>query len=493
VAGDDGFRFGHILIRDAAYDAIPKRLRASLHEAYADWLASRLGDETPNEIAGYHLEQAYRYGAELGAPDRDLGARAAARLTAAARAAEVRRDIKAALNLYGRAVELVPGGSERPGLLVSLGSALNRAGELERAEETLEQALASARELADPHIEWLARLALVELRWDVNPEGGTDLAIREGEAAIAEREPAQDHAVLARAWWLIAQSHDAAGRFAAEQAAFDRAMAHATQSGDFALETRFATSTAPQFIFGPAPVEEGLRYVDDLNDRLGHIPAVREFGLHVVAHLRARLGESEMALEAIAGFREPLRERGEDLHYALTSMCVWDVCHWAGAWESGEGPLREAHEMSIRMGNVGIEGTTALNLADVLLRQGRVDEATDLIQAGEERSASDDVFNQVKILSLKAALGKARGDLVAAEDLARQAVGRAASAAEFLDMVAGTWLDLAAVLQARGSAEAGEAATEALNRYQRKGNLVGIERARVYLEAAPDAVSGHLD
>jgi hypothetical protein len=59
--------------------------------------------------------------------------------------------------------------------------------------------------------------------------------------------------------------------------------------------------------------------------------------------------------------------------------------------------------------------------------------------------------------------------------------------------VAGTWLDLAAVLQARGSAEAGEAATEALNRYQRKGNLVGIERARVYLEAAPDAASGRLD
>jgi len=36
LPGDDGFRFGHILIRDAAYEAIPKRQRASLHEQFAD-------------------------------------------------------------------------------------------------------------------------------------------------------------------------------------------------------------------------------------------------------------------------------------------------------------------------------------------------------------------------------------------------------------------------------------------------------------------------
>src|SRR5205814_5248355 len=29
---DDVFRFGHILIRDAAYDAVPKKVRAQLHE-----------------------------------------------------------------------------------------------------------------------------------------------------------------------------------------------------------------------------------------------------------------------------------------------------------------------------------------------------------------------------------------------------------------------------------------------------------------------------
>ena len=40
--GDDGFRFGHVLIRDAAYESIPKRLRAELHERFASWLEAKL-------------------------------------------------------------------------------------------------------------------------------------------------------------------------------------------------------------------------------------------------------------------------------------------------------------------------------------------------------------------------------------------------------------------------------------------------------------------
>ena len=45
-----------------------------LHERFADWLEARLGDDAPDEIVGYHLEQAYRYGAELGAVDCDTSA-----------------------------------------------------------------------------------------------------------------------------------------------------------------------------------------------------------------------------------------------------------------------------------------------------------------------------------------------------------------------------------------------------------------------------------
>ena len=41
--GEDAFRFRHQLIRDAAYDAMSKELRAELHEQFAAWLEKRGG------------------------------------------------------------------------------------------------------------------------------------------------------------------------------------------------------------------------------------------------------------------------------------------------------------------------------------------------------------------------------------------------------------------------------------------------------------------
>ena len=65
------YRFKHILVRDAAYRATTKKLRATLHERYADWLEQLVGDRVGeyHEILGYHLEAAYRYRTELGLLD----------------------------------------------------------------------------------------------------------------------------------------------------------------------------------------------------------------------------------------------------------------------------------------------------------------------------------------------------------------------------------------------------------------------------------------
>ena len=61
IPGEDGFRFGHILIRDAAYESLPKGSRADLHERFAGWVERRAVERTDlDEIIGYHLEQAFR-------------------------------------------------------------------------------------------------------------------------------------------------------------------------------------------------------------------------------------------------------------------------------------------------------------------------------------------------------------------------------------------------------------------------------------------------
>ena len=97
LPGDDAYRFRHLLIRDAAYDSLPKAIRADLHARFADWLdehGQALVER--DEIVGYHLEQAARYRAELGQPDASLGERAAERLAAAGRRANDRLDGRAA-------------------------------------------------------------------------------------------------------------------------------------------------------------------------------------------------------------------------------------------------------------------------------------------------------------------------------------------------------------------------------------------------------------
>ena len=57
VVGGDAFRFRHLLIRDTAYDSLPKRERAELHKRFARWmdehasLVERYGGASPSPIA----------------------------------------------------------------------------------------------------------------------------------------------------------------------------------------------------------------------------------------------------------------------------------------------------------------------------------------------------------------------------------------------------------------------------------------------------------
>jgi len=58
--GPGAFRFGHALIRMAAYQSIAREDRAAMHERFAEWLGRASPDSTPElrDALGYHLEQA---------------------------------------------------------------------------------------------------------------------------------------------------------------------------------------------------------------------------------------------------------------------------------------------------------------------------------------------------------------------------------------------------------------------------------------------------
>ena len=142
-AGEDGLCFGHILIRDVAYQGILKETRADLHERFADWLEGQAGERATEyeEILGYHLEQAHGYRVELAPVDeraRDLGSRASHRLGHSGRRALARGDMPAAVKLLERALVLVADDEPaRADLSLKLGIALAETGDLARADSLL--------------------------------------------------------------------------------------------------------------------------------------------------------------------------------------------------------------------------------------------------------------------------------------------------------------------------------------------------------------------
>jgi class 3 adenylate cyclase len=120
------FAFRHILIRDAAYRAMLKKLRALLHERFARWLERVASDRIVEyeEVLGYHLERAFRYREELGPVDqyRGLADRAAHWLGRSGTRAARLGDAGAAVRLLERAVGLLMDDApSRPELLLTLG------------------------------------------------------------------------------------------------------------------------------------------------------------------------------------------------------------------------------------------------------------------------------------------------------------------------------------------------------------------------------------
>src|SRR5439155_11665071 len=102
-AGEDAFRFRHLLIHEAAYHAVPKEVRAELHEGCSRWLEQNGGE--CDELVADHVEQAVRFRSELGPLDaqtQELAVRAGNKLAAAGRRASARGDTPAAVGLFER-------------------------------------------------------------------------------------------------------------------------------------------------------------------------------------------------------------------------------------------------------------------------------------------------------------------------------------------------------------------------------------------------------
>jgi predicted ATPase len=231
-SGDDAFRFRHMLIRDAAYDALPKSTRADLHERFAEWLGSHGRDLLElDEILGYHLEQAHAFRKELGATADEgaaLAERAAGYLESSGRRAYARGDAPAAVRLLRRAAALLPRESPaRLRLLPPLGDALTEVGAWDDARAILSEGAATAAHIGDRGAAAEAAVALVYV--DLHTDAGASHAKgrAELERSMKVFQELGDKAGLSRAIDSAAMIHSWAG----ESARALEGMEHAARLG----------------------------------------------------------------------------------------------------------------------------------------------------------------------------------------------------------------------------------------------------------------------
>ena len=131
----------------------------------------------------------------------------------------------------------------------------------------------------------------------------------------------------------------------------------------------------------------------------------------------------------------------------------------------------------------------ARNLAQALYGVDRLEEAEAWAGRAAELGASDDATTGLLWRQVRAKVLARRGEHAEAERLAHDAVAVGATT-DFLNAQGDGYADLAEVLLLGGKrVDAAAALEQALERYQRKENLVAAERARTRLEelAGPGA------
>ncbi len=479
---DDAFRFRHQLIRDAAYDGMPKELRAELHEHFGRWLEANRSEY--DEIVGYHFEQAFRLKEQLGPLDdelSELAARAGGVLGHAGHRAFERGDTPAAISLLTRATEILPiGGRRRLEHLVELGYARHDAGELERARATFSAGIGEANEAGEPALESRARVGLVYVDVLTGAEfaGPLDAA----KAEIAKLTELDDDAGLAEAWHLAGMLESWLGNSELGRVSSERVVEHARRAGNRRLVVEAIGFHVMLQSWGCTPAREGLRECDEL--------LAEHAGTSIEGHLRVAralhlsfLGEADAARREHALGEDIYRQFGNELLEGAARMASANEEIRAGRFEVAEARARDGVDRLERLGERGFLSSMTGQLAEALYRQGRYDEAEEAARRAGELASADDFDSRYHARSVQARVHARRGEFDEAERLAREAVDIAGQTDWYVQRGAAA-AALGEVLELAGRPDEARAAYEqAVESFERKGSVPDAEAIRGRLAA----------
>jgi len=318
VAGESEYSFRHALVREVAYEQIPRALRAEKHLRAADWTSSLGRPEDHAELVAHHYLSALELVAATGGDTAGFSGPARRALRDAGDRALALHAYPAAARFYDAAVELLPADdSERPELLLDLGRALAPDGN-ERAYDVLDEAreaLVAAGALdraAD------ASALLAELWWFRGVRERAREHVHEARALVEGAD-----ATLSKAWVLarlarhltLAGDHDEAVLVANEALA----LAEALDLGDTRTHVLSTLGTA-RVQSGDAGGSEDLERAVELGRQVDSPELARAY--HNLGHVLLGLGHVRRS-----------RELRRDAFDAAERFGQWRQARWSSASE----------------------------------------------------------------------------------------------------------------------------------------------------------------
>ncbi len=475
---DEGYRFRHLLIRDAAYESLPKATRAELHEQFADWLSKHELVEG-DEIVGYHLEQAHQYRSELDGSDPALDGLArwaSDHLGAAGHGALDRGDYNAGRSLLRRASALLPEHDEsRLALAPDLAVALFESG---GDGWTM---LSDAAGAAEPRTR--ARAIITMATWAL--VGGLDRPFEERQAwrdeARSVFEQTGDEWGLALYWWSMAMETWFGLRAQETADACERALEHLERSGTSGtrLENFLRNRLIAAFVYTPLPVDDSIERIRTLGAGHGLLGQAWERG--IVGRLSAMKGDFARGRELVRGARQAYLDAGLIQTAGGIAMGEAHIEWLAGDDAAAESVLREGIATLETIGERAFYPTAALQLATMLYAQRRFDEVREWCDKARATTGDDDVTNFLDLDLLEGLLLAREGLFEDAEAAAGRAIQRL-DGIEMNEIEAYAHAHLAELFALTGRRDAARKhGSKALEIADRKGDVALGSRLREWL------------
>ena len=470
---EDGFRFEHILIREAAYATIPGEPAVRLPRT-----PRRLARQPPRaspEVVGFHLEAASRSLPERTAHRDRLAHGAATRLGEAGHQASVRLDNAGATRLYERAVDLLPpDAAQRQMLEIGLANALKFEGRMAESASLLEAVERHARAEGDL---MLQRRAQVELALPRLLAG--DISAAAVRALADETEPlfvaAKDFYAASRAARLRVNADDMLLQYARADEDAQRCAEHSRRAG---VPAREVTHRAVSWLLGPTPVETARERIAAALDDDETSRVERGYLFMYLAELDAMGGSFDDAREHLAQAEQLYLEFSQ----AFAMVTVWPRTAAVTEQLAGD-PATAATILETAAAQLDATASAGWYAAHQVLRAAaladdrRFDEAIDLAESARAAAPADELSAQIGWRSVLARSLVSKGDRSDAERYGAEAVGLARTT-EAPCFLGEALLALAEARSRAGSADAAALTSEALQLLTDKGNVARVAQVR---------------